>query len=140
MNSCHKVVQSIKNTTLKLYADCAKQFDRKAQNCGKANHGFCAMITHQPLHRYLCVSFWPKNKTVNMPQPPYSSDQGSADFFLFPKLKTPMTGKYLAIFEEIKEKSKQGAIGYCLKAHFRSVSRIGKNAGISVLVCSRSVR
>ena len=40
MNSCHKVVWLIGNTTLKLCADCAKQFVRNAQNCGKTNYGW----------------------------------------------------------------------------------------------------
>ena len=30
-----------------------------------------------------------------------------ANFFLFPKLKTPMKGKYFATIEWVKEKSKQ---------------------------------
>ena len=47
----------------------------------------------------LVRKFLAKNKTVNMPQPPYSPDMAAADFFLFPKLKTPI--------EEIKEKSQQ---------------------------------
>ena len=47
--------------------------------------------------------------------------------FVIPKLKTPMKGKRFATIEEIKEKSKR----------FRSVSRIGKNAGISVLYLKR---
>ena len=59
MNSWHKVVWSIRNTTLKLYADCAKQFDGNAQNYGKTNHGFCTMITQQLKHRCLCMSFCP---------------------------------------------------------------------------------
>ena len=28
----------LRNTTLKLYADCMQQFGRNAQNCGKTNH------------------------------------------------------------------------------------------------------
>ena len=60
-----------------------------------------------------------------MSQPPYSPELASADFFFFPKLKTPLEEKRFATIEEIKEKSKQ--------ERFRSVSRIGKNAGISVL-------
>ena len=62
MNSCHKVVLSIKNTTLKLCVDCAKQLIRNAQNCGKTNNGFCTIIMHQLTHRCLCVSFWPNTK------------------------------------------------------------------------------
>ena len=47
--------------------------------------------------------FLAKNKTAIIPQPPYSP----ADFFLFPKLKTPMKEKRFARIREIKEKSKQ---------------------------------
>ena len=46
-----------------------------------------------------------KSKVVIMPQPPYSSDLAPAEFFLFPKLRTPMKGKRFATIEEMKEKS-----------------------------------
>ena len=63
---------------------------------------------NEPAHTSLLVSeFLIKNKTVIMPQPPYSLDLIPAGFFLFPKLKTPMKGKRFAMIEEIKEKSKQ---------------------------------
>ena len=55
----------------------------------------------------LLREFLAKNKTVILPQPPYSPDLTPADFFRFPKLKTPMKGKRFATIEEIKEKSKQ---------------------------------
>ena len=48
-----------------------------------------------------------KNKTVIIPQPPYSLGLVPVDFFLSPKLKTSMKGKYFATIEDIKEKSKQ---------------------------------
>ena len=67
-----------------------------------------------------------------MPQPPYSSDLVPVDFFLFRKLKTPMKGKLFATIEEIKEKSIPKSD--TKKRVFKSVSRIGKNAGISELV------
>ena len=60
--NCHKIVRSIRNTTLKLCTDCSKQFVRNAQNCEKTNHEFCIMTTDQLTHWYLCVSFWPKLK------------------------------------------------------------------------------
>ena len=41
---CHKVVWSIRNNTLKICVDCAKQFVKNAQDCGKANHGFFPFI------------------------------------------------------------------------------------------------
>ena len=56
------VVRPIGNATLKLCTDCAKQFVRNAQNCGKTNHGFAAMITHQLIHQCLCVCVWSKIK------------------------------------------------------------------------------
>ena len=42
-----------------------------------------------------------------MPQPPYTADLAATDFFLFPKLKTPLKRKSFATLEKIKEKSKQ---------------------------------
>ena len=51
--------------------------------------------------------FLAKNKTVIMPQQPYSPDLALAEFFLFPKLKTPMKGKRFVTIEEIKEKLSQ---------------------------------
>ena len=107
MNFCNTVIWSIRNTIMKPYADCAKQFFRNAQNCGKTNHRFCTMITHQLTNRCLYVSVWPKDKTVIMPQPLSSPELASADLFLFPKLKTPMKGKHFATIEKIKVKSKQ---------------------------------
>ena len=60
------------------------------------------MIMHQITQ--LMNEFLNKSKTVTMPQPP---DLAPADFFFFPKLKTPMKGKRFATIEAIKEKSKQ---------------------------------
>ena len=59
----------------------------------------------------LVREFLAKEKTVIMPQPPYSQDLTPADFILFPQLKTPMKGKRFATIEEIKEKIETGAIG-----------------------------
>ena len=61
-----------------------------------------------PAHTSLLVrECLPKNKSVIMAQPPYTSELALADFSLFPKLKTPMKVKRFATIEEIKEKSKQ---------------------------------
>ena len=54
----------------------------------------------------LLREFLDKNKTVIMPQPPYSPDLALADFFLFPKVKTAIKEKRFATIEEIREKSK----------------------------------
>ena len=50
----------------------------------------------------LFMIFLAKNNTVIMPQPPYSPDLAPCDFFLFPRLKTPMKGRRFATIEEIK--------------------------------------
>ena len=75
----------------------------------------------------LVLEFLAKNKTVIMPQPPYSPDLAPVEFFLFPKLEIPMKAKRFATIED------RSCWRY-LKARFRSLSRIGKNAGISVLI------
>ena len=52
--------------------------------------------------------FLAKNKTVIIPQPPYSPDLAPDDFFLFPKLRKLMKEVLrFATIKEIKEKSKQ---------------------------------
>ncbi|KAG5317259.1 MOS1T transposase, partial [Pseudoatta argentina] len=67
--------------------------------------GFCTMITPLLTHS-LVREFLAKNNTLMMPQLPYSPDLASCDFFLFPKLKRPMKGRYATI-EEIKTASKE---------------------------------
>ena len=123
-------VRSIRNTTLMLCTNYAKQFVRNTQNCGETNHGFCTIITQQLAHTSMLVhEFLSKNKTVIMSQPPYSPELASADFFLSPKLKTPMKGKSFAAIEEIKGNRNRNCWRH-QKACFKSVSRIGKNAAL----------
>ena len=50
-------------------------------------------------------------------------DLATADFFLFPKLETPMKGKRFATIEEIKEKSKQEALAGDTKKRVAKVFR-----------------
>ena len=105
MNSCHKFVQLVRNTVLKLYTDCGKQYDRSELNFWK-NQLWILHHDNAPAHTWMLVfEFWTKNKTVIMPQPPYSPDLGPAEFFLFPELKTPIKRKCFTTIEEIKEKS-----------------------------------
>ena len=83
MNSWHKVVRSIRNTTWKLCTDCKKQFVRNVQNCGETNRGFCTMITHRLTHRCLCVSLWPK-KHINHASTTVFTELGPRWLFPFP--------------------------------------------------------
>ncbi|UYV77389.1 hypothetical protein LAZ67_15000823 [Cordylochernes scorpioides] len=61
-----------------------------------------------PAHTSLLVrEFLAKNNTLMMPQPPYSPNLTSCDFFLFPKLKRLMKGRRYATLDEIKTASKE---------------------------------
>ena len=92
-------------------------------------------MDNAPAHTSMLASeFLAKNKSVIMPQPSCSLDLAPADYFLLPKLMIPMKGEYFATIEEIKEKKNRNRSCWRYqKMRFRSVSRIGKNAGISVL-------
>ena len=97
------------------------------------NQSWILQNDNAPAHTSMLVrQFLAKNKIVIIPQPPYSRVLAPADFYLFPKLKTPRKGNCFATIEKIKEKSKQELLAIP-RASFRSVSRIGKNSGISVL-------
>ena len=103
MNSCHKVIGSIRNTTLKLGADCAKQFLRNAQNCGKKSW----ILNHDnaPAHRFTGL--------------------GPAEFFLFRQLKTPT--KAFCYDWGDKRKIETGAIcdtKKCVSEVFRGLEKI----------------
>jgi len=45
-----------------------------------------------PLYSYRTGFFWAKNIT-QVCQPPYSTDLSPSDFWLFPKIKSPVTGR-----------------------------------------------
>ena len=113
MNSCQKVIRSVRNIILQLCTNCEKQFDTNAQKCEKTSHGYHeTMISHQLRVR----EFLTYNKTVIMAQPPYSTGLAFAHFFLFPKLKTAMKGKRFATIEEREREKKLLAL---LKSTFR---------------------
>ena len=89
MNSCYKVVRSIRNTTLKLKADSA--------NCGKTYDGF-----------------WIRGQTLMLGRkvwPPYSPALASADFFLFPKTEDTDERKVFCYNGEDKRKIETEATG-----------------------------
>ena len=62
----------------------------------------------EPTHTSMLVrEFLVNNKTVIMPQPPYSPDSAPVGYFLFPNLVSSDKRKVYATIEEIKENSKQ---------------------------------
>ena len=91
------------------------------------------LLHHDNAHSSLLVrNFLAKINTVIMPQPPYSPDLAPCDFFLFPRLNRPMKQRRFATIEDIKTESLR-ELKDIPKMHIRSASRIGKNAGTSVL-------
>ena len=100
MNSCHNVVRSIRNTTLKLLREAVRQKRTELwKNQSLILHHDNALAHISMLLR----EFLAKNKTIIMPQPPYSTDLAPADFSLFPKLQILMKGKRFATIGAIKE-------------------------------------
>ena len=68
------------------------------------------MLHHDnaPPHASLLIrEFLTKQETIVVPQPSYSPDLATADFFLFPKLKSSLKGRRFQTVEEIKEYSLQ---------------------------------
>jgi transposase len=51
----------------------------------------------------LIREFLAKNEATVVPQPPYSPDLATADFFLFPKLKSTLKGQRFESIEETEE-------------------------------------
>ena len=59
-----------------------------------------------PAHISLLIrDFCVKNHMTVLPRPPYSLDLAPADFFFFPKLKSPLKGQRFSTIDEIKENS-----------------------------------
>ena len=61
-----------------------------------------------PSHTALVLlDYFVKNSKHIVPQSPYSSDFAPCDFWLFPKLKTPLRGTRFESIDEIKAESKK---------------------------------
>ena len=52
---------------------------------------------------FLWRAFWAKHEITQVTQPPYSPDLAPCDFWLFPKLKSPLKGKRFQTIDEIQE-------------------------------------
>jgi hypothetical protein len=62
------------------------------------------MLHHDnaPCHVISVIEFLAKKGIPVVPQPPYSSDLGPCNFFLFPTLKFYLKGRHFGIMENIK--------------------------------------
>ena len=55
------------------------------------------------MHHNLRSVFFAQHQITQVPQPSYSSDWAPWDFWLFPKLKSPLKGKRFQTIDEIQE-------------------------------------
>ena len=86
-----------------------------------------------PAHTLIGVrDFMIKTKTVVIPQLPYSSDLTSADF-TFSQIWKHRWKEKILLWERIWKKNRNRSCWRYQKPCFRSVSKIGKNAGLNVL-------
>ena len=109
MNSCQNVVRSIRNTTLKICADCEKQFIRNEQKELLKSQSWTLHHDNAPVHTSLLVhEFLAKNKTAIT----IFSGLGAV-CWLFPLHKTKDTDERKAFFYHWGDKRKieTGAIG-----------------------------
>jgi transposase len=75
----------------------------------------------------LIRSYLAKHHTSVVPHPPYSPDLATADFFLFPKLKTTLKGHRFQTTYKIQENATR-EMHISQKVHFKN----GKNFGNGV--------
>lgn len=91
------------------------QYEENVRSCVKTIYGFYIKIMHLPMLIKECLA---KNNTIFLLQ----ASLPPCDFFLLPKLKTPMKGQRFTTIEEIKT-----AFLKELKATPESALKIGKN-------------
>ena len=110
MNSCHKVALSIRNTTRKLCIDCAKQFVRNAQNCGKTNQDFAPW---QRTSSHIKACAWVFDQKRNLYNASTTVFTGLDPRWLFPLRKPEDTnGRKASCYDwEDKRKIETDAVG-----------------------------
>ena len=132
VNSCHKIVRSVRNTTLKLWSDCTKKFIRNAQNCGKTNNGFCTMMTSAQTSM-LVREFLGKRQNRNQASTTLFPRLGPRWFFLHPKSGDIDERQAFCYDWGDKRKLETGAVGDTKKRVSEVFRGLFKNACISVL-------
>ena len=78
---------------------------QKAAGYGQLVIGSFIMITCLFMH-HLMQSVLVKNQTTQVTQPPYRPDLVPCNFWLFPKLKSPLQGKRFQAIDELQENTK----------------------------------
>ena len=80
--------------------------DLEGHSCGQLVIGSFSMTTNTLRHRVSCSFLFAKHQITPVTQPPYSPDLVPCDFWLFPKLKSPLKGKRFQTIDEIQENMK----------------------------------
>ena len=78
-------------------------YDSEGHSYGQLVTGSFITTMHPLLHHVLCRIFLAKHQITQVTWPPYSPDLVPCDFWLFPKLKSPLKGKRFQTISEIQE-------------------------------------
>ena len=93
--------QSTKFTIWKYWKGCVKKLDGKTQNF--ANNSWILHHDNTPAHTALSVREVLATKQITvLEHPAYSPDLGPSDFFLFPKIKEILKGRYFDDTDDIR--------------------------------------
>ena len=111
----HKFLPQVHTVNKEYYLEVMRQLRITIhQKCTELwkNQSWILHHDNAPAHTSMLVcEFLVENKTVIMPQQPYSPN-------FFPKLRTPMKEERFAVIEEVKEKSKQELLTAIPKSAF----------------------
>ena len=95
--------KSVPNFALSLNIPPRKLLgDSEGQNYGQLVIGSFITAICSLSHHVSCKSFLAKHEITQVTQPCYSPDLGPCDFWLFPKLISPLKGKRFQIIDEIE--------------------------------------
>ena len=92
--------QLIRSTTSMFFIGWEMQYDENGRSCGQLVVGSSTMC---PLRYQVSCSFLVKHQITQVTQAPHSPDLVPCDFWLFPKLKSPLKGKRFQTVDEIQE-------------------------------------
>ena len=84
-----------------LHRNCLD--DSEGCSCGHLVTGSFTRTTHLLTHHIFVKSFLVKHPITQVTQPPYSPDLAPCDFWLFPKLKSPLKGERFQTIHDIQE-------------------------------------
>ena len=105
----HKFLQRGQTVNEEYYLQVQRHFReaiRKKRPDLWKNNSWLLHHDNAPAHTSLLIrEFLGENNTVTMPQPPYSADMATCDFFLFPKIKRTLKGRRFTAIDDFKSAS-----------------------------------